>query len=71
MRFAELDSHFATNEWRVGRTFTVADAYAFAIVNWVPWVGMSLSAWPHLAAYMDRVRARLHVRAALEVEGLK
>jgi glutathione S-transferase len=71
MRFAELDSHFAKNEWLAGRAFTVADAYAFAIVNWVPWVGMNLSAWPHLAAYMDRVRARPQVRAALEAEGLK
>jgi glutathione S-transferase len=70
-RFTELDAHFAKNEWLAGRSFTVADAYAFAIVNWVPWVGMNLTAWPHLAAYMDRVRARPHVRAALEAEGLK
>jgi glutathione S-transferase len=70
-RFAELDAHLAKNEWLAGRIFTVADAYAFAIVNWVPWVGMNLSAWPHLAAYMDRVRARAQVRAALDAEGLK
>jgi glutathione S-transferase len=70
-RFAELDAHLAKNEWLAGRIFTVADAYAFAIVNWVPWVGMNLSAWPHLAAYMDRVRARSQVRAALDAEGLK
>jgi glutathione S-transferase len=70
-RFAELDAHLAKNEWLAGRVFTVADAYAFAIVNWVPWVGMNLSAWPHLAAYMDRLRARPQVRAALEAEGLK
>jgi glutathione S-transferase len=70
-RFAELDAHFAKNEWLAGRTFTVADAYAFAIVNWVPWVGMNLKAWPHLAAYMDRLRARPQVRAALDAEGLK
>src|SRR5947209_1349778 len=30
-RFAELDAHLAGNEWLAGRTFTVADAYAFAI----------------------------------------
>jgi glutathione S-transferase len=70
-RFAELDAHLATSEWIAGRVFTVADAYAFAIVNWVPWVGMNLTAWPHLAAYMDRVRARPQVRAALQAEGLK
>jgi len=70
-RFAELDAHLANNEWLAGSRFSVADAYAFAIVNWVPWVGMNLAAWPQLASYMDRVRARPQVRAALEAEGLK
>ena len=71
LRFAELDGHFAENEWLAGGTFTVADAYLFAIVNWAPWVGITLDAWPMLAAFMDRMRARPHVRAALEAEGLK
>jgi glutathione S-transferase len=70
-RFSELDAHFATNEWLAGRTFTVADAYLFAIVNWAPWVGMTLDAWPHLAGFMTRTRARPFVRAALDAEGLK
>jgi glutathione S-transferase len=70
-RFAELDARFARNQWLLGGTFTVADAYLFAIVNWTPWVGMSLKAYPNLAAYMDRVRSRTQVRTALEAEGLK
>lgn len=70
-RFAELDAHFAKHEWLATHGFTVADAYAFAILNWIPWVGMSVTAYPHLAAYIDRVRARPAVRAALDAEGLK
>lgn len=70
LRFAELDAHFARHEWLLGKAFTVADAYLFAIVNWVPWVGMTLAAWPHLAAFMERVRARPQVRAVLQAEGL-
>jgi glutathione S-transferase len=70
-RFTELDAHFATREWLATPHFTVADAYAFAILNWVPWVGMSLDKYPNLAAYVARVRARPFVRAALEAEGLK
>lgn len=70
LRFAELDAHFSKNEW-LAAGFGVADAYLFAIVNWVPWVGMNLKAYPHLAAFMDRMRARPHVRAALDAEGLK
>jgi glutathione S-transferase len=71
VRFTELDAHFAASRWLVGDTFTVADAYAFAILNWAPMVGMSLAAYPSLIAYIDRVRSRPHVRAALEAEGLK
>jgi glutathione S-transferase len=70
-RFAELDSHFAAHPWLEGEKFTVADAYAFTILNWAPMVGMSLAAHPNLAAYMDRVRARPNVRAALDAEGLQ
>jgi glutathione S-transferase len=71
MRFAELDAHFASHEWLAGRVFTVADAYLFAIVNWAPWVGMDLAAYPHLASFMTRMRTRPFVRAALDAEGLK
>jgi glutathione S-transferase len=70
LRFAELDAHLAKHEWLLGKTFTVADAYLFAIVNWVPWVGMNLAAHPHLASFMERMRARPRVRAALQAEGL-
>jgi glutathione S-transferase len=70
-RFAELDAHFTRHAWLAGETFTVADAYAFAILNWAPMVGMSLAAYPNLDAYVGRVRARPAVRAALDAEGLK
>jgi glutathione S-transferase len=70
-RFAEFDALFATRAWIAGEAFTVADAYAFAILNWAPMVGMGLSAYPSLVAYIERVRARPHVRAALDAEGLK
>ena len=70
-RFAELDAHFATHDWFAAGRFTVADAYAFAILNWIPWVGMNTAKHPNLAAYIERVRARPFVRAALEAEGLK
>jgi glutathione S-transferase len=70
-RLAELDARFATREWLAGDAFTVADAYLFAIVNWAPWVGMSLEPWPNLEAWMSRMRARPQVRAALDAEGLK
>ena len=69
-RFTELDRRLATRAYLTGDAFTVADAYAFAIVNWCNFLGISLKAWPSLAAYLDRVAARPKVREALIAEGL-
>jgi glutathione S-transferase len=68
-RFAELDAHLATHEW-LADPFSVADAYAYTIVNWSSVLGLSLKAHPHLQAYLARVAARPQVRAALQAEGL-
>ena len=68
-RFAELDRHLSTRDWLAG-PFSVADAYAFTIVNWSNFLGLPLKAYPHLTAYLARVAARPHVQAALQAEGL-
>lgn len=70
LRFADLDARLAGREWLVGERFTVADAYCFAIMNWAPMLGMGLAAWPNLAAYVQRIRQRPQVHAALQAEGL-
>jgi glutathione S-transferase len=70
LRLADVDAHLAGREWLVGDRFTVADAYAFTIVNWAPMVGIGLSPYPNLAAFLERVRARPQVREALRAEGL-
>ena len=69
-RFTELDQRLATRAYLTGDAFTVADAYAFAIVNWTSFLGISLKPYPSLAAYLDRVAARPKVREALIAEGL-
>jgi len=69
-RFAELDKLLATRAYLTGEHFSIADAYAFAIVNWCNFLGISLKAHPSLASYLDRVAARPKVREALIAEGL-
>ena len=69
LRFAELDRHLSTQDWLTG-PFSVADAYAYTIVNWSSFLGVPLKAYPNLQAYLARVAARPHVQAALRVEGL-
>ena len=53
-----------------GGTFTVADAYAFAVTGFARLHSMALDPWPKLAAFMARVGARPSVIAAMRAEGL-
>jgi glutathione S-transferase len=69
-RFAELERTLTGREYLTG-SFSVADAYAFTIVNWSRMLAIDLSAFPLLKAYMARVAARPKVREAMEREGLK
>ena len=70
VRFAELDRHLADRPYLTGDTFTVADAYAFTIVNWSNFLKIDLKPYPNLSAFMARVAARPKVREALKAERL-
>ena len=69
LRFAELDKGLATREFLAG-DYSVADAYAFTIVNWANFLAIPLRPYPHLEAYLARVSARPAVQEALSAEGL-
>lgn len=69
-RFAELDALLAMRRYLTGDVFTVADTYAFTIVNWSNFVGIDLEPYPHLSGFMARIAARPKVREALEAEQL-
>ncbi|MEM7749699.1 MAG: glutathione binding-like protein [Pseudomonadota bacterium] len=58
------------NSFLLGEDFTVADAYAFVVLNWANVVGIDLSSWPRTQAYMERIRIRPAVVRAMTTEGL-
>ena len=68
-RFADLDALLATREFLAGE-YSVADAYAFTIVNWANFLAIPLKGYPNLQAYLARVSARPAVKEALHAEGL-
>ncbi len=54
----------------LGETFSVADAYAFVVLNWTNFVGIDLAPWPKTQAYVARVAARPTVVKTMVTEGL-
>jgi glutathione S-transferase len=54
----------------LGDKFSVADAYLFVVSSWAISTGLGLDGWPRLAAFVERVRTRPAVKAAMAAEGL-
>ena len=69
-RLGWVDAQLATKPYLLGTDYSVADAYAFTVMNWGQWVGLDIKQWPNVAAYMERVASRPAVHAALKKEGL-
>ena len=69
-RFSHLDAHLSSNEYLMGRHYSVADAHFFVVSNWASWVDFNLSPYRAILAYRQRVGSRPAVVAALRAEGL-
>ena len=69
-RLGYLNEQLGNKQFLMGDKFTVADAYAFTIVNWTNFVKIDLKAYPNVAAYMRRVGSRPKVVETLKAEGL-
>jgi glutathione S-transferase len=69
-RLDYLDKLLGKNKFLLGKSFSVADAYAFTVLGWGQWVGVDVSKWKKVADYMARVAARPAVQATLKAEGL-
>ena len=65
LRFKELDALLAAQPFLAGE-FSVADAYAFAIIGWTRFLAITLAPYPNLEAFLERVAQRPHVQRALK-----
>jgi glutathione S-transferase len=70
LRLTWLDGVLKKQNFMTGKSFGVADAYAFTVINWCGRVGIDVSQWKGISAFMARVAARPAVQKAMKAEGL-
>lgn len=77
-RFEWIDRQLSGKRYLMGETFTVADAYLFALTGWgkAAWIksvyhaDIDLTSLGNLRLWYGAVRARPHVQRVLALEGL-
>lgn len=69
-RFKWLDGLLGKQNYLTGKSFSVADAYAFTVLGWCRMVGIDLGDYKNINAYLGRVGARPAVQATMKAEGL-
>ena len=67
-RIDHLNNVLAKQDYLLGNTFSGADAYAFTVLGWGKWVGVDISKFKSIPAYMKRIEGRPSVQAALQAE---
>ncbi len=67
-RYKYIDEQLAQKAYLMGEDFSVADAYLFTVTTWARHVGVDVSGFKHLDAFMARMRERPGVKAALKAE---
>lgn len=67
-RFGWIEARLKETPYLMGAGFTVADAYLFTVLGWMPGFGIDLARWPAVAAYVRAIAARPSVAAALARE---
>ena len=69
-RYRWVDAQLEGKSYLMGNEFSVVDAYLFTVTNWAKHVGIDISGFKNLGAFMARVAARPAVQEAMKAEGL-
>ncbi len=69
-RFKWVDAQLEAKPYTMGENFSVADAYLFVVAGWGQYVGLDLSGFKNLQAFLGRMAARPAVQEAMKAEGL-
>ena len=63
-----LEVSLESREFLVGKSFSVADAYCYVVLNWTRFTGIALQGHPRVAAYLARIAERPAVKEAFAAE---
>lgn len=66
--FTVLEAHLAAGRPFLVETFSVADAYLLAVLNWCEHAGVAIEAWPAVKAWRSATRRRPSVAQAMTEE---
>jgi glutathione S-transferase len=69
-RLGHVDRHLSSQDYMLGKQFSLADPYLLVVLNWTRPLYVDLSPYPHVRAHRKRVGARPAARAAMQAEGL-
>ncbi len=69
VRLARLEFHLTGREWLVD-SYSVADIYLYAVLNWAQATEIKLSSYPALTAFMKRMKERPAVSRAFGEEAV-
>lgn len=67
-RLDYLAERLAEQDYLMPGEFSVADAYLFTVLQWLPVFNIDVQQWPALAAFITRIKTRPAVQAALAAE---
>ncbi|QCR35618.1 glutathione transferase GstA [Nissabacter sp. SGAir0207] len=67
-RLDYLAERLAEQDYLMPGEFSVADAYLFTVLQWLPVFNIDVQQWPALAAFIARIKTRPAVQAALAAE---
>ena len=68
---AVLEGRLAANKWMLGDEFTLVDCGDCPVLNVLDKSGFSLAGWPHVAGYLDALRARPAWKATPKLQALE
>ena len=68
LRLTQLATQMEGKQWIANDQYSVADAYLYTVLRWLPIFKIDINRWPVLAAHSARMAERPAVKAALAAE---